>query len=116
MRKQAKILSSLCIITFVLVVTVFFISPNEVVAKQEIVAIEGMSYNVNASMTDNLKSLVGKKVSLTTSGGETLSGVLKEVGNHLIHLEKLEGKEFYDALILIEDISIVEVMFRNYQR
>jgi hypothetical protein len=102
--------------TAVLVMTLFFLFPMDSPAKQEVVAIEGMSYNVNASMADNLKSLLGKKVSLTTVSGKTLVGIVKEVGNHLVHLEKIEGKEFYDGLILMEDISVVEAMFRNYQR
>jgi hypothetical protein len=116
MKEKYRVLGSLCMVTFVLFVTLCLIFTKEVVAKQEIVAIEGMSYNVDASMTDNLKSLLGKKVSLTTVSGKTFSGVVKEVGNHLIHLEKLEGKEFYDGLIVIEDISAIEAMFRNYQR
>ena len=116
MRNKSYILNLLCMATAILVVTVLFIFPKEAVATQKVVAIEGMSYNVNTSMTDNLKSFVGKKVSLTTAVGKTFSGVVKEVGNHLIHLEKIEGKEFYDALILIENISTIEAMFRNYQR
>jgi small nuclear ribonucleoprotein (snRNP)-like protein len=87
-----------------------------VVAKPKVVAIEGMSYNVNASLADNLKSLVGKKVAVTIISGKTLSGVVKEVGIHLIHLEKLAGKEYFDALIRIENISAIDTMFRKYQR
>ena len=33
--------------------------------------------------------------------GKTVAGFVKEVGNHLIHLEKLDGKDFFDALIRI---------------
>jgi len=116
MRKKAIIRSSLGMVIAVLFATAFFILPKEVLAKQEVVVIEGMSYNVNASLEDNLKSLVGKKVSVTTASGQTLTGKVKEVGPHLIHLEKLESKEFYDALIRIENISAIEAMFRSYQR
>ena len=116
MRKKAKILSSLGIAITVLFSTVLFTLPKEAVAKTKVVAIEGMSYNVNSSLADNLKSLVGKKVSVTIVSGKTLSGFVKEVGIHLIHLEKLKGKEYFDALIRIENISAIEAMFRNYQR
>jgi small nuclear ribonucleoprotein (snRNP)-like protein len=75
-----------------------------------------MSYNVNSSLADNLKSLIGKNVSVTIVSGKTLTGLVKEVGIHLIHLEKLKGKEYFDALIRIENISAIEAMFRNYQR
>lgn len=114
--KKARILSALGITITILTVTVFIISPQESMAKSQVVDIEGMSYNVNSSLTDNLKSLVGKKVSITIDSGKTLSGLVKEVGNHLIHLEKLQGKEYFDALIRIENISAIESMFRKHQR
>jgi hypothetical protein len=99
-----------------LFLAVFFALPAEVDAKQKVVAIEGMSYNVNSSLADNLKSLVGKKVFVTSVSGKTLSGFVKKVGNHLIHLEKLSGKDYFDALIRIENISAIEAQFRNFQR
>ena len=116
MRKKVKILSSLGIAVAVLFSTVLFTNPKEAVANPKVVAIEGMGYNVNSSLADNLKSMVGKKVSVTIVSGKTLSGFVKEVGIHLIHLEKLDGKDFFDALIRIENISAIEAMFRNYQR
>ena len=116
MRKKAKMLSSLGIAIVMLFSIVFFTLPKEVVAKPKVVTIEGMNYNVNSSLGDNLKSLVGKKVSVTIVSGKTLSGFVKEVGIHLIHLEKLEGKDYFDALIRIENISAIEAMFRKYQR
>jgi small nuclear ribonucleoprotein (snRNP)-like protein len=116
MRKKAIILSSLGIAIAVLFSTVLFTLPKDVTANSKVVAIEGMSYSVNSSLADNLKSLVGKKVSVTIVSGKTLSGFVKEVGMHLIHLEKLEGKDYFDALIRIENISAIEAMFRNYQR
>ena len=116
MREKAKILSSLGITVAVLFLVVYFTLPKEAVAKSKVVAIEGMSYNVNSSMLDNLKSLVGKKVSVTTVSGKTFTGFVKKVGTHLVHLEKLEGKDYFDALVRIENISAIEAMFRNYQR
>jgi len=116
MRKNAKILSSLGIAIAIMFSTLLFTLPKEAVAKPKVVAIEGMSYNVNSSLADNLKSLVGKKVSVTIVSGKTLTGFVKEVGNHLIHLEKLEGKDYFDALIRIENISAIEAMFRGNQR
>ena len=116
MRKKAKILSLLGIFIAVVFSTVLFTLPKEAVAKPKVEAIEGMSYNVNASLSDNLKTCVGKKVSVTIVSGKTLSGFVKEVGIHLIHLEKLEGKDYFDALIRIENISAIEAMFRGYQR
>jgi len=114
MRKKTTILSSGVIILAMLFSAVFLTLPAEVKAK--VVAVEGVSYNVNSSLVDNLKSLVGRKIYVTLDSGKTVAGFLKEVGDHLIHLEKLDGREFFDALIRIEDINAIETRFRNLQR
>jgi small nuclear ribonucleoprotein (snRNP)-like protein len=98
-----------------LLTIVSFALPNESMAKKKTVAIAGMSYNVNSSLADNIKSLVGKKVSVITISGKTFTGFVKEVGPHLIHLEKLENKEFFDALIRTENIAAIEALFRKYE-
>ena len=77
---------------------------------------ETVQYNVNASLKDNLKSLAGKRVYVHLSSGTTLSGLVKEVGDHLLHLEKLDGKEYFDALISIGSISAIDIRFRNFRR
>ncbi len=85
-------------------------------AKPKIVAIEGVGYNVNASMGANLKALNGKRVYVTLDSGKTFTGLVKIVGEHLIHIQKLVGKEYFDALIRIEDISAIDTMFRKLKR
>jgi hypothetical protein len=55
-------------------------------------------------------------VTVSIVSGKTLTGVVKKVGIHLVHLEKLEGKDYFDALIRIENISAIEARFRNYKR
>jgi len=96
-------------------VTVFML-PTEVEAKSKVVAIKGISYNVNSSLADNLKSLIGKKVYVTLDSGKTFAGFVKEVGNHLVHLEKLDGKDYFDALVRIENISAIDTRFRDIKR
>ncbi len=90
--------------------------PMEAEAKSNVVAIEGISYNVGFSLADNLKSLGGKKISVTLDSGKTFTGFVKEVGNHLLHLEKLVGKDYYDALLRIDNISAIDTRFRNIAR
>ena len=116
MMKKAKMMSSVGITLTILFYTAVFMLPTEVEAKPKVVAIEGMGYNVDSSMADNLKSLTGKKVYVTLDSGKTLTGIVKEVGNHLVHLEKLDGKDYFDALIRIENISAIDARFRNIQR
>jgi hypothetical protein len=80
---------------------------------KSVTAIEGVGYNTAASLADNLKPLVGKDVIVHLRSGKTLQGYVKSVGNGLVHLEKLDGRDFYDALVRIEDISAIEVKFRD---
>ena len=116
MRNKVSRVSWLVMTIVVLFATLFLTFSVEAKAKQKVVAIKGMSYNVNSSLSDNLKALVGKKVSVTIASGKTLTGFVKEVGIHLIHMEKIEGKDYFDALIRMENIIAVEAMFRIYQR
>ncbi len=76
---------------------------------------EEISYNVNSSLENNLKSLIGKKVYVALDSGQTFAGFVKEVGNQLIHLEKLDGKDYFDALLKIENISAIDTRFRGFQ-
>ena len=85
-------------------------------AEAKVVAVEGVSYNVGADMKDNLKSLVGKKVQVTVASGNTITGLVKDVGDHLVHIGELDGNELFDALIRIDNISAISTRFRMLQR
>jgi len=76
-------------------------------------ALEGVKFDTAASLADNLKIYVGKDVHVHLRSGKTLQGYVKSVGNGLLHLEKLAGRDFYDALLRIEDISAIEAKFRD---
>jgi len=102
----------LALMLFVAVLTL----PAGAMAAAKVTTVKGMSYNVGASLQDNLKSLVGKKVYVTLDSGVTFGGFVKAVGNNFVHLEKLEGKDFFDALIRIEDVSAVDAKFRDFER
>lgn len=91
---------------------VCWILPGMVMAKSP-TPIEGIGFNVGLSMQDNLKSLVGKDVYVHLRSGDTLQGYVKAVGGNQVHLEKLAGKDFYDALIRLDDVSAIEVKFRD---
>lgn len=81
-----------------------------------LVELPDMAYKINSTMGENLKALVGKKVNITLASGTTFSGTVKAVGKSFLHLEKLEGKEYFDALIRLEEISAIDARFRDYQR
>lgn len=90
--------------------------PAGVSAGQQVVPVEGVSYSVGSSLADNLKLFVGKKADLTLDSGVVMSGVVKEVGDHLVHMEKLDGKEYFDALIRVESIQAIDARFREVAR
>lgn len=116
MIKKSGIIGSVGVfLVFLFILNLFFPLP-DAAAKTKVVAIDGISYNVNFSLQDNLKSLVGKKVYLTMDSGKTFAGFIKVVGDHWVHLEKLDGKSYFDALLRIEDISAIDMKFRDVKR
>lgn len=80
---------------------------------KSIVPIEGAKFDVSLSMKENLNLFIGRDVFVHLRSGKTLQGYIKAVGNDFIHLEKLAGRDFYDAFIRIEDISAMEAKFRD---
>jgi hypothetical protein len=69
--------------------------------------------NVDIPLTENLAALKGKTVLVTLSSGQAISGVVKDVKNGLLHLEKLSQKDFFDAVIVVDKISAIEVRVRQ---
>jgi hypothetical protein len=80
---------------------------------KKVTALEGVKFNTAESLTDNLKTYVGKDLMVHLRSGKTIQGYVKSVGSGVLHLEKLAGRDFYDALIRTEDISAIEAKFRD---
>lgn len=55
----------------------------------------------------------GQPIEITLANGKSYAGRLGAVGSHAMILTKLTGKDFFDALIRIEDVSSVEVRVRG---
>jgi len=86
----------------------------EVQAQQKKVTdLERVKFDLGSSLADNIKAFAGKDIFIHLKSGKTMQGYVKSVGNGLLHLEKLTGKDFYDALVKIEDISAIEAKFRE---
>ncbi len=116
MRKRGRVLGLAGLTMAIMFFALFLTFSIEANAAAKTKAIEGMSYNVNASLEDNIKTLVGKRVHITMDSGTKFIGKVKAVGNHLLHLEKLDRKDFFDALIRLEDISAIDAKFRDFDR
>ena len=77
---------------------------------------EKVEYKLNFSFDDNLMLFKGKYVRVILSSGQALTGYVKDVNGGLLHLEKLGGgRDFYDALIRVKDISSMDAKFRGFK-
>lgn len=63
--------------------------------------------NTASGTKDVLKELTGKIVSVKLDSGGELEGLVVKVGDHLVHISRLSGKDFYDAVVRIDRISAV---------
>jgi hypothetical protein len=94
--------------------TSFLINENVFAAEKK--EMEKVEYKLNFSFDDNLLLFKGKYVRVLLSSGQALSGYVKDVKGGLLHLEKLGGgRDFYDALIRVEDISSMDAKFRGFK-
>jgi len=59
------------------------------------------------TMKDILTENTGKTVILRLDTGENLIGTVSKVGEFVVHLSKIAGKEYYDAVIRLDKISAV---------
>ncbi len=73
---------------------------------------EYVQLNAAIQLADNLMAMKGKRVSVYLSSGQIMTGVVKEMQNNLLHIEKLSQKEFYDAVIRVDLIVAIEVRVR----
>jgi len=67
----------------------------------------------NGTMREVLAERTGKRTTLRMQSGEDIEGTVVLVGNGLVHVSKLAGKDFYDAVIQIDRISAVIVKVRE---
>lgn len=56
-----------------------------------------------------LQSQSGKQVELILKSGQSIGGKIAFIGDNVVHLTALTGKEMYEATVTISDISAVIV-------
>jgi hypothetical protein len=91
-----------------LVVAVFLIAFQSIVAAQEKIELRQ-----DIGIKEALLQFTGKRVSVTLDSGTAYEGILTKVGDHLIHISRLTGKEYFDAVIRIDKISALVVRTRS---
>ncbi|HAZ12472.1 MAG: hypothetical protein A2X86_16770 [Bdellovibrionales bacterium GWA2_49_15] len=98
----------------VLLSLIFAMSATQTFAQTEKAKVE-VKLNADFAMSDTLKTFKGtkKRVSLLLSNGVSYTGLVSDVGSHFVVLSQLGGgKDFFDALIQLEQISALEVQVR----
>jgi hypothetical protein len=69
--------------------------------------------NPSYGIREILSANVGKRVAIRTGTGEPLEGTVTKVGTHLVHISRLSGKDFYDAVVVIDRIDAVIIRART---
>ena len=64
-------------------------------------------------VADALRARVGKVVTLHLNSGTQIGGTVAEVRDHAVVLKSLTGRDFFDALVVLDDVSVVEVRARE---
>jgi hypothetical protein len=76
-------------------------------------ALPVQAQDLNVSASDTLQSVLtaqkGKRVTLRLSGGQEITGVMREATGKLVVLGGLTGREFFDAAVPLEKIEAVVV-------
>jgi len=111
MKRAIKIASG-AVFAVILFAAIFIVFPASAQTRSA-VPVPGAKFEVSFSIQENLKTYIGKDVLIHLRSGKTFQGYVKAVGDQAVHLERISGRDFYDALIRIDDISAVEAKFRD---
>jgi hypothetical protein len=68
---------------------------------------DAFQFAQDASLQAGLLQFKGKPVEIILKSGDQLAGKISDVGSRILVLKELRGKEFYDAVVVIDDISAV---------
>jgi len=54
-----------------------------------------------------LEASVGRMVTLQLASGQEISGTVTKVGDHVVQLSRVAGREFYDAVVVCDRVDAV---------
>jgi len=60
-----------------------------------------------ATVKDILVENINKRVIVRMDTGDNLEGTVSKIGDSIVHISKISGKDFYDAVVRIDKISAV---------
>lgn len=74
---------------------------------------EKLEFRQSSGIKEILIQFTGKKVSVILDSGGEMGGTITKVGDHLVHLSKLTGREYFDAVIRIDRINSVIIRVKT---
>jgi small nuclear ribonucleoprotein (snRNP)-like protein len=95
-----------------LIAAAFLVSPLTIAADQTPDAPK-LEVQQQDTIESILRRHVGKRVTVRLEGGEELTGIVRTVGAKVVHLSDLANRDFYDAVIELEDLSAVVIRVRG---
>ena len=60
-----------------------------------------------------LKERQGKTATVVLAGGNELTGTVSKVDDGAVRLTELSGKEYYDAVVDLDDVAAVVMLVRS---
>ncbi|MGB8166889.1 MAG: hypothetical protein WCF18_05320 [Chthoniobacteraceae bacterium] len=68
-----------------------------------------VDFQVSDTVKTVLERQAGQKVELRLSSGEKIAGKVEKVGEKTVHLSSITGQEFFDAVVVLEEVTAVLV-------
>jgi len=65
------------------------------------------------TMRSVLERQMGKRVAVVLTTGPELAGIVTKVGDKVLHLSELTGREYSDAVVNLEQIGAVVIRVRS---
>lgn len=102
---------------FILLAAVYFIVSSVIVPfGPNLVHAQAQSIKIELAAADDVKSILNKignkPVTLVLLSDKEISGKISNITDRLIHLTDLAGKDYYDAIVKIENIQAVIIRAR----
>lgn len=54
-----------------------------------------------------LDASIGRTVTLHLASGQEIAGTVTKVGDHVVHLSRIVGRDFYDAVVVLDRVDAV---------
>ncbi|MGQ0811103.1 MAG: hypothetical protein ACT4OO_07745 [Nitrospiraceae bacterium] len=72
-----------------------------------------VEFNTSDAIKQTMQQQVSKRIKLKLASGQGLDGKVVKVGQQAAVLSELAGREFYDAVVRLDQVSAVMIKMRT---